>query len=106
MAFGEVGAPIHRAPDFEGAGTVDGTLRRAGILVDQALGLETPGLIAFHYDQGAYRFDGFYDARWKHGEWDWSDIQTQEVIRALCGDYNDRRNGRARHYACYHNRSV
>jgi hypothetical protein len=105
MAFGEVGAPIHRAPDFEGAGTVDGTLQRAGILVDQALGLETPGLMAFHYDQG-YHFDGFYDARWKSEEWRWSNIEVEEVMHALCGDYNDRANGRAHDYARFRARST
>lgn len=106
MAFGEVGAPIHRAPDFEGAGTNDGTLQRAGILVDQALALETPGLIALHYDQGAYRFDGFYDARWKSEEWEWSNIEIEEVMRALCGEYNDRTNGRAHDYALYRDRNL
>tara|TARA_R110002124_G_scaffold183401_4_gene350796 strand:+ start:17598 stop:18956 length:1359 start_codon:yes stop_codon:yes gene_type:complete len=106
MAFGEVGAPIHRAPDFEGEGTVDGTLQRAGILVDQALGLKTPGLIAFHFDQGAYRFDGFYDARWGSDEWNWNDPQTEEVMHALCGDYNDRTNRRAHDYARYRDRSA
>ncbi|WLA64929.1 hypothetical protein [Bradyrhizobium diazoefficiens] len=99
FAFGEVGAPIHRAPDFEGAGTVDGTLRRAGVLIDKALELESPGLIALHYDQGAYRLDGFYDERCESKKWTWSNIETEEVFQALCGDYNNRANERAHRYA-------
>jgi hypothetical protein len=105
MAFGVVDAPIHKAPDFEGAGTVDGTLQHAGILIDPALQLNTPGLIAFHFDQGTYRFDGFYDAHWESEEWNWTNIQTEEVMHALCGDYNDRMNRRANDYAYYRDRS-
>jgi hypothetical protein len=74
-------------------------LRRAGILIDQALGLDTPGIIAFHRDQGAYRFDGFYDEHWISKEWKWSDIETEEVLHVLCGEYNNRANGRAYLYA-------
>ncbi|WP_027568454.1 hypothetical protein [Bradyrhizobium sp. URHA0013] len=106
LAFGEVGASIHRTPDFEGAGTVDGALQRAGILIDGALGLNTPGLIAFHHDQDAYRFDGFYDEHWNSKEWEWSDIETEAVFEALCGDYNNRANGRAYLYASGGDRTV
>lgn len=60
-----------------------------------ALGLNTPGLIAFHHDQDAYRFDGFYDEHWISTEWAWNDIETEAVFEALCGDYNNRANGRA-----------
>ncbi|UFW43314.1 hypothetical protein [Bradyrhizobium sp. WSM471] len=99
FAFGELGAPIHRSPDFEGAGTIDGRLRRAGVLIDEALGLDTPGLIAVHYDQGAYRFDGFYDERWESEKWNWSNIEIEAVFEALCGDYNNQANGRADRYS-------
>ncbi|MCK1301212.1 MULTISPECIES: hypothetical protein [unclassified Bradyrhizobium] len=105
MAFGEVGAPIHRTPDFEGKGTADRTLKRAGILVDPSLGLETPGLIVLHYDQRAYRFDGFYDPHWTSKEWVWSDVQVEAVLYALCGEYNDRSNGHAHEYAMNRDRT-
>lgn len=106
LAFGEVGASIHRTPDFEGSGTVDGTLRRAGILIDQSLGLNAPGLVAFHHDQGAYRFDGFYDEHWISNKWGWSDIETEAVLEVLCEDYNNRANGRAYLYASGSDRTV
>jgi hypothetical protein len=101
----EVGTPIHRTPDFEGKGTADGTLKRAGILVDLSLGLETPGLIVLHYEQGAYCFDGFYDPGWTSQEWGWSDIQVEQVIHELCGEYNDRHNGHAHEYAMNRDRT-
>ncbi|BBO04470.1 hypothetical protein SG09_38200 [Bradyrhizobium ottawaense] len=105
FAFGEVDAPIHRSPDFEEAGTIDGKLGRAGVLIDQSLGLCTPGLIAFHHDQEAYRFDGFYEERWESREWSWSNVETEAVFEALCGDYNNRENGRAYRYSRGGNRA-
>ena len=39
-------------------------------------------------------------------EWGWSNIQTEEVMHVLCGDYNDRTNQRAHDYARYRDRSV
>lgn len=104
MAFGQLGAPIHRWPSFEGAGTTDGHLQRAGILVDPAIGLPAAGLIALHYDKGAYRFDGLFDAHWVDNASGWSNIEVETVIHALCGDYNDRGNGRAHDYARYTDR--
>lgn len=104
VAFGQVGTPIYRSPRFEGAGTDDGVLARAGLLVDPALMLRTAGMIAFHHDQGAYRFDGFYDALWTDDEWGWSNLQVEQVLQAICGDYNDRRNGEASKYSRYRSR--
>jgi hypothetical protein len=105
MAFGEVGSPIHKTQDFEGKGTADGVLLRAGILVDPALGLDTPGLIVLHHEQGSYCLDGFYDPRWTSEEWGWSDIQVEAVFYALCGEYNDRHNGHAHEYAMNRDRT-
>jgi hypothetical protein len=34
----------------------------------------------------------------------WSNLEAEEVIHALCGDYNDRNNGRAHGYARYQDR--
>jgi len=101
MAFGQLGAQIHRWPQFEGAGTTDGELQRAGILVDPAVNLPAAGLIALHHDKGAYRFDGLYDTRWVGAASSWSNIDVETVVHALCGDYNDRDNGRAHDYARY-----
>ncbi|AZO49913.1 hypothetical protein [Mesorhizobium sp. M4B.F.Ca.ET.058.02.1.1] len=52
LAFGAVGTQIYRSPSFEGAGTDDGLLARAGLLVDPASALRAAGLIVFHHDQG------------------------------------------------------
>lgn len=101
MAFGQIGAPIHRWPNFEGAGTMDGELQRAGLLVDPAVNLPAAGLIVLHHDKGAYRFDGLYDGHWTHEGAGWSNVEVENVVHALCGDYNDRRNSRAHDYARY-----
>lgn len=104
MAFGQLGAPVHRWPEFEGAGTTDGHLQRAGLLVDPAVSLPAAGLIALHYDKGDYRFDGLYDERWTDAASGWSNIEVEIVVHALCSDYNDRDNGRAHDYARYTDR--
>ncbi|MCA1370998.1 hypothetical protein I6F15_27005 [Bradyrhizobium sp. BRP14] len=52
VAFGNVGDPIHKPPEFEGKGTFDGPLQRAGLLVDQSLQLNAAGLIVLHSDGG------------------------------------------------------
>ncbi|KTS08062.1 hypothetical protein SB2_17800 [Methylobacterium radiotolerans] len=99
VAFGRVGQRIVRPEDFPGAGGDDGELRRAGLLADPALALGTPGLIVLHWDHG-YRFDGFLDPAWTDGA-SWGAQDTEEVIRSLCGDYNDAADSRAAHYATY-----
>ena len=104
MAFGQIGAPVHRWPDFEGAGTMDGELQRAGLLIDPAVNLPAAGLILLHHDKGSYRFDGLYEGQWTHEGAGWSDVEVETVIHSLCGDYNDRRNTRAHDYARYSDR--
>lgn len=99
VAFGQVGQQIVRPEEFEGAGGGDGVLRRAGLLVDPALNLRTPGLIVLHWDDG-YRFDGFLDPVWSDGA-SWGPAETEEVVRSLCGDFNDAADSRAAHYATY-----
>jgi hypothetical protein len=101
LAFGQLGAPMHRQPDFEGAGTDDGTLEQAGLLVDPAIQLPAAGLMVFYYDRGAYRFDGLYDAKWTDAATRWGNVETEVVLNALCGDVNDRDNGSAYKYALY-----
>lgn len=101
MAFGQLGAPIHRWPDFEGSGTTDGHLERAGLLIDPAVNLPAAGLIALHYDGGSYRFDGLFNANRTDAASGWSDIEVGAVIDALCGDYNDYDNSFAYKYARY-----
>lgn len=101
MAFGKVGNQIHRPPEFEGAGTLDGELTRDGFLVDPAVAMPTPGLIVLHYDDRDYRFDGLYDAKWVDQTGQWSNVETEEVFSVLCGDYNDRANEGACKYSRY-----
>ncbi|MCB4802181.1 hypothetical protein QO001_001442 [Methylobacterium brachiatum] len=101
VAFGQVGQRITRAAEFEGAGQDDGSLARAGLLVDQAVALDTPGLIVLHHDDG-YRFDGFLDTAWTNGSWGPQD--TEEVVRSLCGDYNDEADSRAANYNTFRRR--
>ena len=99
MVFGELGAPIHRIPDFEGAGTTDGNLQKAGILIGSALTAVAPGVITFYYDAEGYRFNGLYDSRWKSSVSDWSNIETEAVLEALCGDFNSKDNSMSHKYA-------
>jgi hypothetical protein len=99
MVFGEFGAPIHQNPDFEGAGTSDGNLQKAGLLVDSSLTPLTPGVITLYFDQGAYRFNGLYDSRWKSGGHGWANIETEIVFDALCCDFNSKDNSMAHNYA-------
>jgi hypothetical protein len=99
IAFGEFGAPIHRWPEFEGTGTLDGNLQRAGLLVDPAVASPAPGLIVLHFDRGAYRLDGFYDSHWKDLTHGWSDIEVTSVLHAICNDYNDKENSSAWKYS-------
>jgi hypothetical protein len=106
MAFGQLDAPIHRWPEFEGAGTLDGNLQSAGVLVDRALGLPAAGLILFYYDRGSYRFDGLYDSKREDKVHTWSNLETEEVYAVLCGDVNDRRNSMSHKYALYRDRPI
>lgn len=98
LAFGNVDDPIHKPPEFEGCGTFDGRLQRAGVLVDTSLNLDAAGLIVFHWDHG-YRFDGFYDARWTQSSAGWSNLQVEDALSILCDDYNDQRNESAYKYS-------
>ena len=93
VCFGNVGDPIHRLPDFEGAGTADGRLTREGVLVGNER-LPGPGVIFLRREADGYRLDGLYDAYWKSGD-AWSNIQTEEVLFALCRKFNDAKNTNA-----------
>jgi hypothetical protein len=99
MAFGEFGTPIHRSPEFERAATLDGNLQKAGLLVKSPVSGVAAGVIAFHYEQAAYRFNGLYDSRWKNDLYGWSNIETEIVLAFLCGDYNSKDNSVAHKYA-------
>ena len=99
MAFGEFNTPIHRSPDFEGAGTLDGNLQKAGLLVNSPVSEVATGLITFYHDQGSYKFNGLYDSRWKNDLQGWSNIQTEIVLELLCGDYNSKDNSMAHKYS-------
>ena len=99
LAFGTLEAPMHRAPAFEGAGTLDGQLQRAGLLVDIANQLQTPGLVILHHEDGGYRLSGLYDPAWNDGVTGWSSNETEEVLALVCDVYNDRRNSMAHQLA-------
>jgi hypothetical protein len=101
MAFGEFDTPIQRRPEFEGAGTLDGNLQKAGLLVKSAVAEITPGLITFYHDQAAYRFSGLYDSRWKNALRGWSNLETEVVLELLCGDYNSKDNSMAHSYSLH-----
>jgi hypothetical protein len=101
LAFGTLDAPIHRAPEFEGAGTSDGQLKRAGLLVDIATQLQTPGLIVLHHEDDGYRLDGLYDSAWSDSATKWSNVETEEVLALVCDRFNDRKNSRAHQFALH-----
>jgi hypothetical protein len=52
-----------------------------------------------HYDEGAYWFDGLYDAHWKDAATGWSNVETEIVLSVLCKRINDRGNGSAHKYS-------
>jgi hypothetical protein len=93
LAFGQVGAPVHRTPEFEGAGTYDGNLTSEGILIGHER-LPAPGILVLRREHDEYRLDGLYDAYWtdKQG---WSNLQTEFVFTALCKNFNDGKNSMA-----------
>jgi hypothetical protein len=94
VCFGHVGDPIHRWPDLEGAGTTDGRLQREGLLVGDTP-LDSPGVIFLRRGpDGDYRLDGLYDPYWKTAG-GWSNIETEEVLFALCRRFNDAKNTQA-----------
>jgi hypothetical protein len=99
LAFGTVGAPVHRIPDFEGKPTLDGMLERDGLLADPNMKLPAAGMMILQHDQGAYRIDGLYDPRWSDQAHNWSDTETLEVFSLLCDGYNDSGNGCGYRYA-------
>src|SRR5260370_23437387 len=99
---GKVAQPhqIARASLGKGDDIVGDNQRCRVIAIDQSQHLDRV-LIVLHYDRGTYRFDGLYDAGWVNANSGWSDIEVENIIFALCGDYNDRQNSRAHHYALY-----
>jgi hypothetical protein len=99
VAFGEFNTPMHRSPEFEGSGTLDGNLQKAGLLVNSAVAGMTAGLIIFCHDQDAYRFNGLYDGRWKNDVHGWSNVETEAVYDLLSSDYNSKDNSMAHKYS-------
>jgi hypothetical protein len=93
VCFGHAGDPIHRSPEFEGAGTVDGRLAREGVLVGYER-LPGPGVLFLRNERDGYRLDGLYDEYWVSGD-GWSNIQTEEVLFALCRRFNNSKNTNA-----------
>jgi hypothetical protein len=93
ICFGEIGDPIHRWPEFEGAGTIDGRLQREGLLVGDDP-LPSPGVIFLRRESGDYRLDAVVDGYWddKAG---WSTSATTEAAAILCRAFNDSRNANA-----------
>jgi len=99
MAFGEFETPMHRNPEFEGAGTLDGNLQTAGLLVKSPVSEVAAGIITLYYEQDSYRFNGLYDSRWKNDMLGWSNVETEVVFDLLIGDYNNKNNGMAHKYS-------
>ncbi|MFZ1964137.1 MAG: hypothetical protein WAU78_11855 [Roseiarcus sp.] len=93
VCLGAVGDPIHRWPEFEGAGTIDGRLQCEGILVG-AERLPSPGVIFLRRDREGYRLDAVVDGYWSDGA-GWSTSATTEAADILCQAFNDTRNANA-----------
>ena len=93
LAFGQVGAPVHRTPEFAGAGTYDGNLTSEGILIGHER-LPAPGILVLRREHDEYRLGGLYDAYWTDMQ-GWSNLQTEFVFTALLQNFNDGKNSMA-----------
>ena len=89
ICFGEVGDPIHRWPEFEGAGTADGRLAKEGLLVGEDR-LPGPGVIFLRKDRDGVSLDGIVDSNWEKDGW--SNVDTEEVMSIFCRAFNDEKN--------------
>ncbi len=93
VCFGMPGDPIHRTPEFEGKGSLDGRLEREGILVGSGR-IDSPGVLFLRHEDGECRLDGLIDPYWPN-EWAWSSNHTEDVVWTLCRAYNDAKNSNA-----------
>ena len=93
-AFGHVGTPIFRWPDFPGKPTLEAHLTVPGLFVDEGRHFPGPGLIALSFGSDGDAAFGLYPARHPPIR-DWGPDETLSAIVSICGAFNDDENSQA-----------
>ncbi|MEA3017570.1 MAG: hypothetical protein QOI38_2292 [Sphingomonadales bacterium] len=91
-AFGTVGTPVLRHPDFEGKPNVEGHLDKAGLYADPTVPFPGLGLVVLQRSSSR-RLS--YGLKAPVEETDaWSSDDTEEALGAMCHAWNDQGNSR------------
>lgn len=86
-AFGRVGAPVMRSPEFEGKPSVEGYLDTDGLYVDAGRPFPGEGLVVL---QKSSRRRLSYGLRAPNTEGaDWTSDDTEAALNAMCDAWND-----------------
>lgn len=89
MAYGCLGTPIFRLPEFAGARSLEGHLDKFGLFTDETRPFPVPGLVVLDRRQCEHAAFGLSNDRYDRcGSWSIDDTET--VLRALCDRWNDR----------------
>lgn len=91
-AFGTVGAPVLRLPDFEGKPNVEGHLGCAGLYADPALPFAGQGLVVLQRSSAKRLSYGLKAPVDDTGAWGSDD--SEEALNAMCDAWNDEGNSR------------
>jgi hypothetical protein len=93
-AFGYVGTPILRWPDFPGKPTLEAHLAAPGLFVDEGRRFPGLGLIALSFGSEGDAAFGLYPARYPPIA-DWGPDETLSAIVSICEAFNDDENSQA-----------
>ena len=89
--FAEMGWPIFRMPDCEGAPGLEGRMCKHGLFVDEYVKFPTGAVIFSKFRWQEDYLMGLYDSKWQPNP-KWSVDDTAGVIHVLCTAYNDEQN--------------
>lgn len=94
VAYGSIGSEVHRVPEFEGASSDNGKLRRDGLLVDPAVSLGAAGLVLVFGERSGYRMVGFR-APSQPVSGTWSPADADAILGLICDAWNDQQDTRS-----------
>lgn len=86
-AFGRVGMPVLRRPEFEGKPSLEGYLDRDGLYVDAGQAFPGAGLVVLQRSSSRRLSYGLRAPDTTGG--DWSDEDSEEALQAMCHAWND-----------------